>query len=403
VSRYVRPQDFVWLLLFSGLAIFSPDRDPSDIVVLVALGFAQVLEPRLGAAVSVGIKLALCYLLIGLSGGLESSFYLTLLLPVISAATNFGLVGTSIVTVLACAEYVSFLLYLDWSNQYIPEDQTRELILRVLLFPVVGFLTNQLAAANRAEALKLQAAAEQLAAANRSLEEAEAQVRRADRLAALGQLTAGLAHELRNPLGTIKTSAEMLGRSVAEENDVAREMAHYIREEVDRTSSLITRFLEFARPQHLKLELTNVHSMLDTAIGRFEREGSRSGVSIFKNYTPDVPPVRLDTELMERVVINLLSNAAQASSAGGVVTVKTRTAEMDGKELVEIAFIDRGSGIEPKNLESIFNPFFTTKAEGVGLGLAICSKIVHEHGGEIAVESTVGEGSVFHVYLPVGE
>jgi signal transduction histidine kinase len=271
------------------------------------------------------------------------------------------------------------------------------------MLPVVGFLTNQLAEANRDQARKAQAAADQLALANRNLQEAEAAVRRADRLAALGQLTAGLAHELRNPLGTMKTSAEMLARTVSEENAVAREMAGYIAEEVDRTNSLITRFLEFARPQHLRLEQSSVPAMLDTAIARFERESNGSGhFSVFKNYSPDAPVARMDTEWMERVVVNLLANAAQASVAGAVITVKTRRVESQAPR-VEISVIDRGTGIELKNLESIFNPFFTTKPEGVGLGLAICNKIVHEHGGEITVESTPGEGSVFRVYLPVSE
>ena len=104
----------------------------------------------------------------------------------------------------------------------------------------------------------------------------------------------------------------------------------------------------------------------------------------------------LDADLMERVFFNLLLNAAQATPAGGAITVKTRLAG----DTAEISVIDRGSGIEPKDLESIFNPFFTTKPEGVGLGLAIVSKIVDEHGGKMAVESEPGKGSVFRVYLP---
>jgi len=224
-------------------------------------------------------------------------------------------------------------------------------------------------------------------------------------LAALGQMTAGLAHELRNPMSTMKTSAEMLQRSVGKENAIAQEMAEYIAHEVDRTNSLITRFLDFARPRHLRLEKADLHAMLDRAITRFDREksGSAASISVFKNYSPDVPPIRFDAELMEHVISNLLSNAAQASPARGVVTVKTRLTEAEGDSVVEVSVIDRGSGIDPKNLESIFNPFFTTKAEGVGLGLAIVSKIVDEHEGQIVVESTPGEGSVFRVYLPVGQ
>jgi signal transduction histidine kinase len=145
--------------------------------------------------------------------------------------------------------------------------------------------------------------------------------------------------------------------------------------------------------------------MLDQAIDRFDREksGAAASVTVFKNYSPDVPPVNIETELMEHVITNLLSNAAQASPAGAVVTVKTRLAETPEGPQAEIAVIDRGSGIDPKHLENIFNPFFTTKAAGVGLGLSIVSKIVDEHGGQITVESTPGEGSVFHVYLPVAQ
>jgi signal transduction histidine kinase len=198
----------------------------------------------------------------------------------------------------------------------------------------------------------------------------------------------------------MRTSAELLARNVAEENAIAREMAGFISDEVDRTNSLITRFLDFARPQRLKTQVGDLAAMLDRAIARFDREknGPVASVTVYKNYSPDIPPLPFDSELMERVVSNLVMNAAQASPPGGCVTVKTRVAG----DKAEIAVIDRGSGIDAKNLESIFNPFFTTKAEGVGLGLPIVSKIVDEHGGQITVESTPGEGSVFRVYLPLG-
>ena len=249
-----------------------------------------------------------------------------LLLPVITAATSFGVIGTSIVTVAASAEYLSFLLYLNWEEQFIPEDQVLELVLRSIFLPVVGYLTYELARSTQTEKQRAQKVVEELAQANRNLQEAQAEVRRSERLAALGQLTAGLAHELRNPLGTMKTSAELLTRKVSQENEIAREMAGFIASEVDRTNSLITRFLDFARPQHLKLEKADITGMLDQAIARFEREQKDAGtnVSVFKNYSPDVPPVRFDAQLMERVIANLLTNAAQASPRAGVVTALPR-------------------------------------------------------------------------------
>ena len=392
--RYIRPQDFVWLLLFAALAVLSPEPGPLAPILLIAVGIVQVLEPRIGALPAIVVQLILCYALIS-GAGVNSSFYPILLLPVISAATNFGVRGTVLSTLAACGVYLSFLAKIDWATQYLEKEDWFELSIRTMLYLVVGFLTYQLAEANRSKT-------RELAKANESLREAQDEIRRSERLAALGQLTAGLAHELRNPLGTMKTSAELLARQVSQESEIAREMAGYIASEVDRTNSLITRFLDFARPQNLHLQDGDLSSLLDRVVERLEREkaGTAASVSVIKNYSPDIPPVAFDEQLLERALLNLVINAAQASPPGGVVTVKTRRVETSEGPAVEVAIIDRGSGIQPKDLESIFNPFFTTKADGVGLGLAIVSKIVDEHGGRIAVESTPGEGSVFRVYLP---
>jgi two-component system sensor histidine kinase HydH len=402
-ARYIRTEDFLWLLLFAALGVFGPERTPEAILLLSALAVFQIIESKVpalttdnGNIVSILVKLVLAYVLVGFTDGITSSYYFILLLPVISAATTLGLLGTTIFIVLASAAYLSFLLFLDWQHQYIPPDQIPQLLLRVALLPWVGFLTQQLAKANRLRARNYQAVAEQLATANRNLQAAEAAVRRADRLAALGQLTAGLAHELRNPLSTIRTSAEMLMKTVPVGDAVARELAGYIGSEVDRTNSLITRFLEFARPLRLRLDVSDVSACIDRAVAQVEKHSPPLDVCIFKNYSPDVRPFLFDTELLERVFYNLVLNAAQASPPKGAVTVKTRPVGRD----VEISVIDRGAGIDPKHIENIFNPFFTTKTDGVGLGLAIVSKIVDDHGGHILVESHPGEGSVFLVYLP---
>ena len=404
IWQYVRPEDLVWVMLFAALAIFGPHRSPESIVLLSALGLFQLLEPKLlpsslkGSIASFAVKLALCCLLIGWTDGISSRYYWVLFLPVISAATTFNLIGTVIASLLASGVFLSFVKMIK-EPDYLDPAEYPELVMRALILPVIGFLTQQVAEANRIAAREAQIAAERLGEANRNLQEAEAAVRRSDRLAALGQLSAGLAHELRNPLGTIKTSAEMLLKNVPADNAVAREMAGFISSEVDRTNSLVTRFLDFARPLAVRLDKTDLTQVIDQAVSDVEKHQPPLDVTIYKNYSPEIPPFFLDGELMERVIYNLLLNAAQASPPNGSITVKTR--QIEG--MVEIAVIDRGSGIPPKLIENIFNPFYTTKSAGVGLGLAIVSKIVDEHGGSISVESEPGEGSVFRVYLPFRE
>ena len=398
--RLVRPQDFVWILLFSVLAFTLPAgiRDAPSITWLAALAIVQVLEPKIPALDStrgrvfwIVLKLVLGYVLIGFTGSLESHYWLVLLLPVVMSATVLGAIGTLAFTLAASGAYLSFLLFEPAS--YVPPTWN-VLVLRLIILAMVGNLANILAEDLRVQTRQSRRTAEQLADANAQLRQAEEAVRRSDRLAALGQLTAGLAHELRNPLGTIKASAEMLNRAVAAENDVAREVAGFISSEVDRTNSLVTRFLQFARPLQLRAETADLAQSMDRAVAMVEREAP--GIAIYKNYEPGIPPFPFDAELMERVFYNLTLNAAQATAAGGAVTVKTRT----NGAVAEIAIIDRGAGIDAKHVDSIFNPFFTTKPEGVGLGLAIVSKIVDEHGGKITVESEPGKGSVFHVLLP---
>jgi signal transduction histidine kinase len=403
VARIVRPQDFVWLLLFSALAYVSADRQ-IGIPILLVLAALQVLEPKVeyfstaqGNIVSILLKLALSYLLIGYTGGLTSSYYLILLLPLVSAATTLGQVGSALFTLVCCGAYVSFVLYLDPARYQLDPDVKQELLLRLIIFTAIGYLTNTLAAVNREQSKKFKRVAEQLADANRNLNEAEAAMRRSERLAALGQLSAGLAHELRNPLGTIKASAEMLTRSMPAENEVALEVAGFISTEVDRTNILVTRFLDFARPLKLRLAPVDLTKVLDLAVANLDRNSPHYDVTVYKNYAPEIGPIALDADLMERVFYNLLLNAAQATPAGGAITIKTRLAGATA----EISVIDRGSGIDPKHMEIIFNPFFTTKSEGVGLGLPIVSKIVDEHGGKMTVESEPNKGSIFRVYLPI--
>lgn len=405
----VRPLDVVWLLLYAALALAGPVRSAAVIEVLTGLAALQLIEPRLpwfstrdGTLTLVLLKLFLAWLLIGVTESIASSYYLILMVPVVAAATALGAVGTMLVSLLASLSYLSFLLSLDWESQTIQPDQVRELALRILFFNILALLMYQLADASRAQARQYKETAGQLAEAYRNLEAAEVSLRRSERLAALGQLTAGLAHELRNPLGTMKASAEVLLRNLEPGQTVPLEVAGYIRDEVDRTSSLVTRFLDFARPLQLARVEADWNEMLDRAIARLQNQQPPLPVpvSIVRNYSPDIRPFPFDSGLMELVFFNLLLNAAQAGPPGCspiTITVKSRA----GPAGVEASVIDRGVGIEPAQRENIFNPFYTTKPAGTGLGLSTVAKIVGEHGGKIAVESAPGEGSIFRVQLPV--
>jgi two-component system sensor histidine kinase HydH len=402
LARFVRLQDFIWIALFAALIATSQTRNEPEVSMLVALAVVQVLESKIPAISTtrsrifwIALKLVLAYLLIGYTGDLQSSYWLVLALPVLSAATALGVGGTLAVSIIAAGSYVSFYLFFDRPRFFLDPYDVSEVVLRVVFLAMVGTLANTLAEDLRIETQRSRRSAEQLSAANVQIQQAEEAVRRSDRLAALGQLSAGLAHELRNPLGTIRGSAEMLTRSVSSENEVAREVAGFISSEVDRANSLITRFLHFARPLELRPDKADLTQTIDRAVANVERESP--GIAIYKNYAPEIPPFSFDAELMERVLYNLVLNAVQATAPGGAVTVKTRAAA----GMAEISVIDRGSGIDAKNLGAIFNPFFTTKPQGVGLGLAIVSKIVDEHGGKIAVESEPGKGSVFQVLLPM--
>jgi len=329
--RQVRPQDFVWILLFVALATTSEKEylDFYAMAPLAALAVAQVLEPKIPGLAStrgrvfwIALKLVLGYVVIGFTGSIESHFWLVLMLPVVSAAATFGVVGTLLFTVAACGAYLSFLVPIDWTKFTVEWQDISELVARVIFLAMAGNLANTLAEDLRVQSEKHRRTAEQLAEANVHLERAEEAVRRSDRLAALGQLTAGLAHELRNPLGTIKASAEMLGKQLIAENEVAREMAGFISSEVDRTNSLVTRFLQFARPLQLQLANADLAHVLDRAIAAAEREALP--VAIYKAYAPEIPPFPFDAEQMARVFFNLVLNAAQATAPGGAVTVKTR-------------------------------------------------------------------------------
>ncbi len=389
----LRVQDVLLAVMFGVLIFLAHNiRERSALLGFAVLQLVEGRTPFLttlrGRTASVVLQLVIAWLLIGFTGGLTSSYYLILLLPLVSAASYLGMAGTLASSIAGIGAYLSFLLYINFEEFDIPSEQQHILAIRCLTLAIAAVLVNILGAAIRTQSAKYKAIAEQLTAA-------EAAMRRSERLAALGQLSAGLAHELRNPLGSIKGSADLLARSASHNDPMAKELAEIISAEVDRTNSLVTRFLDFARPLEPRREPADVADVIDRAVNRAAINQNK--FEVIRNYSTSLPRLAIDPELMEQVFLNLVTNASQASAPGDPVTIRTR--EVDGQ--AEVSVIDQGCGIPADKIETIFNPFVTTKQNGVGLGLAIVAKIVDGHGGKMAVESEPGKGSTFRVLLPI--
>ncbi|MBV8070998.1 MAG: hypothetical protein JO270_13905, partial [Acidobacteriaceae bacterium] len=237
-SALPQAQDFAWALFVIALLLATPETNYQAEILLILIGAFQIIEPKLklfasrrGQVASITLKMILSYLLVGWTHGIDSYYYSIFLIPVVSAATTLELAGVLTVTILSIAAYFSFLpLAFAYYRDFVATSDLVSLMsLRSSFYAIVGFLVYQQARAKREEMVRTREAALRLAESNRELREAQTSLRRSERLAALGQLTAGLAHELRNPLGTIKASAEMLEKqSIKGRPEVMAEMAGYI-------------------------------------------------------------------------------------------------------------------------------------------------------------------------------
>jgi nitrogen-specific signal transduction histidine kinase len=407
--------DVLWLAFLAGLAALPPVQEIHKQLILLAFGVVQLGEgwfvgrvPKRGAAYVVLLKIALASLLIDHTGELSinSSYWPIYFLPVVSAAEYFGSLATLAWTVLASAAYCSYL-YPTVQEYEITAESYGLLAIRVLFFFLAAMVVNRFVVENRRQTKRYQELAETLAETNRRLEQAQAEARRSERLAALGQLSAGLAHEIRNPLGVIKGSAEMLTQKLHDANPLASELAGYISSETNRLSALVTRFLDFARPLHADTEALNITAVVDRALTDVATVWKGGKIQVMKEYQADLPLVPLDESLSEQAFVNLIQNAYDAmGDEGGSLRVQVAGAMANGRGGVEVRIEDSGPGIPSDLREQIFNPFVTTKKTGVGLGLSIVSKIMDGHHGFVRIEEsgvkTAGAraGACFVLFFP---
>ncbi len=240
----------------------------------------------------------------------------------------------------------------------------------------------------------------------RELLAARAEVAQGVKLAAIGVLASGIAHELNNPLTGVLTFTSLMRKKVADGSEDADDLDLVIRE-TKRCASIIKRLLDFAREKAPTSGYCNINQVVDDTVRMVYQPASLQHIRIASELGEGLPAIWCDADLIKQVVMNLLVNAQQSIEGSGVVTVRTRlsTAVMGAgsQDMLELSVSDTGCGIPAANLERIFDPFFTSKevGKGTGLGLSVSYGIVRTHGGRITVESTPGEGSTFHVFLPV--
>jgi len=226
------------------------------------------------------------------------------------------------------------------------------------------------------------------------LRELERQLSQSEKLATLGEIAAGLAHEIKNPLAGISGAIQVLGDSLPAEDD-RRDVVHKVLEQVRRIDGTVRDLLAYARPRAARFEPTDLHQIID---GNLRVVSLLPGdkVRIVRDYREDLPRVSVDGELLGQLLSNLFINAVQAMPDGGTLTVRTAKSATG----IQISVRDTGHGIPEANLKRIFSPFYTTKTRGTGLGLSICQRVVEVHKGSISVSSGVGEGTEFVINLP---
>ncbi len=415
--------DVLGLLFLAALAVLPPITEIHKQLILAAFGILQISErrlvawrPMLGPLFSVLVKIALATILLAHTGeeaAINSAYWPIYFLPVVTAATYFGPVATLAWTALASLAYSSYLIPAHFEFEITPEDYGL-LGIRILFLFLAAILVNRFVIENRRQVVRYQHLSETLADANLQLQRAQADARRAERLAALGQLSAGLAHEIRNPLGIIKGAAEMLNQKFGASQPAASELSSYISTEVNRLNALVSRFLDFARPSRLELKPVDLRQVVDRALEIAQSRYPESDISIERHFAADVPSVLADEQMCEQVFTNLILNAYEAmlpensgaSSARdsrakkGKIMASISRDTNNGTHGVVTIIEDSGPGVPEELREQIFNPFVSSKKTGVGLGLSIVAKIIDDHRGMIELTSRPGEGARFRVFLP---
>jgi len=313
-------------------------------------------------------------------------------LPIILGAVFFGWAGGLLTAVCTAMCYAPHIHHWQEVNPDYALNQYAELG----SFFLVGIATGLLADRERRGTRQLEQKSAELESANRDLAESFDRVKRADRLAAVGQLAAGLAHEIRHPLASIEGAVNVLANPASPE-DLQNEFRGIIKKECRRLGGLLTELLDFARPREPKFRDLDLAASVDDVVKLARSSLTASNVKVETQMSGDVPLIEGDEEQIKQVLLNLTMNAVQAMDDSGVVTIGARR---DGRYVMLIV-ADGGPGIPEEMRSRVFEPFFTTRDSGTGLGLAVVQQIVSQHGGRIDIERNGARGARFVVRIPI--
>lgn len=305
-------------------------------------------------------------------------------IPIILGAIWFGVRG-GLATALAIS--VATLPYALWMVEG-PHSSPANEYTEMVFYVAIGLTAGTLIELQRRERRRREALASQLV--------------REQHLASLGEMAAGLAHEIKNPLGSIKGSAEILSDDFPPDNR-KHEMLRVLVQETDRLNRVVEDFLTYARPRPIERRPVRINAVVDAVLSQVEAVASARGVSVVRSLDPGIPSAPLDGEKLHQVFLNLALNALSAMPGGGTLAVETRFEPAESPPLITAIFRDDGTGIAPEDLGRIFDPFFTRSEKGTGLGLSISHAIATKHGGRIEAAPNHPRGTVFSVILPVIE
>jgi signal transduction histidine kinase len=312
-------------------------------------------------------------------------------IPILVSAMLFGWWSAVLATLLTlAAEFPHLWLSWPYDSAY-RFDQMAETTASGVAGVVVGFLATR----ERRHRQRLEEASRELATVNHELQQNLERLKKAERMYAVAQLSANLAHEIRNPLASISGAAGILSRGQSSAENV-QECFDVIQKESERLNKLLTNFLNFARPRPPKFQPTDLIAVIDSTIALARHSGEAVGIEFRRTVERDLPEVQCDSEQLKQVLFNLVMNAVHATGRGAV---DLHACTRDGSVFITVR--DQGSGIPREHEDRIFEPFFTTKPNGSGLGLAIASKITEQHGGALLAKNTPGEGLAMELQLPI--